>query len=139
MRGRAPSAQVKANRAQVGIFRQKGPGLYYVGAGTGLTNVQGVADFSLASPADGAVVSVDGLRLSWNRLEEAGFYRIEIETEEGEVVLNAILPATASAYRAPSWLKDRLRGGHLRWRVIALDREGKPLRETLRRSLRIEG
>lgn len=112
---------------------------YYVGAGTGLTNVQGVADFSLASPADGAVVSVDGLRLSWNRLEEAGFYRIEIETEEGEVVLNAILPATASAYRAPSWLKDRLRGGHLRWRVIALDREGKPLRETLRRSLRIEG
>jgi hypothetical protein len=110
---------------------------YYVGAGTGLAARQMGTAFSLASPGDGAVVSMSGLEFVWSKDEEAAFYRIELQDSEGKLILNAILRAPVSTYRAPSWVTARLADGQLYWRVIALDRDGKLLRETPHRLLRI--
>ncbi|PYT09143.1 MAG: hypothetical protein DMF60_03170 [Acidobacteria bacterium] len=111
---------------------------YYVGAGTGLISAQIGSDFSLASPADGAVVSSgSSLAFTWNGIEEAAFYRIELQDSQDKLVLSATLPANVRNYRAPSWLSDRLSDGRLFWRVVALDRSGNTLRETPRRLLRI--
>ena len=111
---------------------------YYVGAGTGVSAAEPSSKLSLASPDEGAVLSPgDSLDFSWNGVEEAVFYRIEIEDLQGKLVLSAIVETSARAYRAPSWLKDRASDGRFKWRVVALDRGGKSLLETPRRLLRI--
>ncbi|HWP41826.1 MAG TPA: hypothetical protein VNO14_01230 [Blastocatellia bacterium] len=107
---------------------------YYVGAGTGLITAQAGAPFSLASPDDGALVSQGSiLEFSWNAADGAAFYRIELQDSQSKLVLSATLTASVRAYRAPSWLKDRIANGRMHWRVVALDARGQPLRETPRR------
>jgi hypothetical protein len=51
-------------------------------------------------------------------------YELQIETSDGQVVLNALLARGAVRYSAPPWLAERADGKPLRWRVVALDAGG---------------
>lgn len=95
-------------------------------------------DLALLTPADGAVL--DGSRVidfAWTGSRDAAVYRLEIADTAGNPVLSALVPVEVSGYRAPSWLRDRASQDALRWRVIALDIDGRPLRFTGWRSLTV--
>ena len=104
----------------------------------------GSKSLGLLSPDESAVVSVSKpIDFSWSEVEGAAYYRLELEYTSGEVLLSAVVPyGAASFYRAPSWIGERaLKGGSgpadIRWRVMALDEQGKTLAETSRRLLRL--
>lgn len=87
-------------------------------------------------PEDRALPRNRPVDFSWAETPQAAFYRLEVENATGTPILSAVLPAGKTSYRAPSWLKDRAGDGSLRWRVLAIDRVGSPIAETLWRGLR---
>ncbi|HXG65159.1 MAG TPA: hypothetical protein VNO70_08625 [Blastocatellia bacterium] len=111
---------------------------YYVGSGSAPLPVASSGGFALVSPDENAVLSLNSpIELRWSEMPGAVFYRVEIEDLQGQPVLQAIRLPGAPTYQAPSWLGEKLGGNSLRWRVVALDRNGKALGETPRRILRL--
>jgi hypothetical protein len=113
---------------------------YYVGGGTGVAAIEDAkGKFALIRPADRAVFAEnDFVDFNWSAIEGAAFYRLEVETEQAAPVLSAIALGGINTYRAPSWLKEKVGGEPLRWRVLAFDQSRNQIGETLRRSLRFE-
>lgn len=112
---------------------------YYVGASTGQLAAQTKPWASVLSPDDNAVVAADAqLEFTWSEAEGAAFYRIDIHDAQDNPVLSAVLPQAIRSYRSPSWLKDKLGGGVLKWRVVAFDKTGKQSNETPMRRLRFD-
>jgi hypothetical protein len=70
------------------------------------------------------------LSFSWTPHAGAQFHRVEIQEPDGAALLAAVLPASLSAYDAPVWLRDRLAGPSLRWRVVALGTAGRVIGST---------
>jgi hypothetical protein len=58
----------------------------------------------------------------------ADFYRVDLETLEGEALLSALLPRTARRYEVPAWLATRAADRAIRWRVVGLAADGAHLR-----------
>ena len=86
---------------------------------------------ALVFPLKNAAVDVNQpLVFTWRELPEAKFYRLEILDEQGARVFSALTDATVSSYRAPSWFRDRFGTKNLKWRVTALDENGKTIRQT---------
>jgi hypothetical protein len=107
---------------------------YYVGSGTGLTATNGRPE--LFGPDDNAVLQArSGLQFRWAQVEGASLYRIELRDADESLVMSAVTLG-GTAYDAPSWLKDRLKDGVLKWRVVAFDAAGKQLSESPTRRLR---
>ncbi len=69
-------------------------------------------------------------------IDNATTYRLEVEDLQGNPTISAILTTGIGAYRAPSWLKDRVRDTVVRWHVIAFGQAGKQIAQTDWRSLR---
>jgi len=67
----------------------------------------------------------------------AAFYRLEVEDENGKLILSAMLKSSVRNYRAPSWLKSKVTSGDLRWRVVALVRAGQYIGETEKRKFQL--
>jgi hypothetical protein len=109
---------------------------YYVGSnGTGPGTGTGVVGPRAVSPEDNSEArSGDTLDFQWSDGEGAAFYRIDIADLRERIVLSAIFPPGVGKYRAPSWLKDKVKDG-LRWRVVALDEGGSVTAETPWRKL----
>ena len=123
-----------------------------VGAGPGIVHAGAVAGFPMpvlryivgsheSSPTTGA----GGLELllpesettnsfaqavdfSWVELRQAATYRLEIQDEKQQMVHAALIQSGVGTYRSPSWLIDKIPGGHFQWRVIAFDAAGNPVR-----------
>jgi hypothetical protein len=106
---------------------------YVVGAGsselsatvasTQLKTLTPVADATL-----GAGAPID---FSWTEMSRsAAFFMVDVESSAGDKVLSAILPRGPAAYRAPSWLKEKISDGKFRWRVVALDLLGTEVART---------
>jgi hypothetical protein len=115
------------------------------GAGAGTVHTGGVAGFPLPVlryyvRGDGAehgsglrgLMPDDGLMLvpgartdfSWTPVERAAYYRLELVTADDDApLLSAVVPASLTVYRAPSWLAERITEA-ARWRVVALDAAG---------------
>jgi len=78
----------------------------------------------------------------WFPIPQAVTYRLEVVDLQGNPIISAILPGNSTKpgntlnYRAPSWLKDRVRDTIARWRVLAFDELGKQIDQTDWRSLR---
>jgi hypothetical protein len=70
------------------------------------------------------------LIFSWKPLSEASVYQLEVFNEQEQRILSALLPASLTSYRAPSWLAQKKGGGELRWRVVGLDNSGKAIVQT---------
>jgi len=128
-----------------------GSNLAAVGAGPGFVNSGAVAGFPLpvlhyfVGPAGSGSASAlttlapvdnknflptEPIDFAWVDVESGAFYRLEIVDLNDKPLMSAMLPANSGTYRAPSWLRERASGGSLRWRVCALDKEGKQIAES---------
>lgn len=67
---------------------------------------------------------------SWKPLEAAALYRLEIVNNQEKRILSAILPASVAVYQAPSWFQQNFSAERLRWRILALDNNGKNIAQT---------
>ena len=74
----------------------------------------------------------------WSLVAQAATYRLEVADLQGNPIVSAIVLSGVDTYRAPSWLKDRVRDTVARWRVVAFDQAGRPVAQTDWRSLRFE-
>jgi hypothetical protein len=107
---------------------------YLVGGSTGQIATSSLSP--LAPADDAALAPGDVVEFKWSEMEGTTVYRVEVEDSNNNLVMSAIVLPGAGAYRAPSWLKEKASGGTVRWRVVAVAGNGKPLGETPRRRLR---
>jgi hypothetical protein len=107
---------------------------YFVGGDVGN---QQIGTLALLAPNDMAVLPVDNaVEFRWSDAPQGAFHRLEIETTDGKFILSALFPSKTGIYHAPPWLKEKAGGAVLRWRIVALDKSGKPIDETRWRSLK---
>lgn len=112
---------------------------YYVGSGRAIGT--GTAGLALLVPEAAAELPYgEPPTFSWTEARAAVLYRLEVESEEGEAVLSALLEPGVASYAAPAWFADRLGpSGAFRWRVLALGPDGETLERTEWRRGRIGG
>ena len=113
---------------------------YYVGNGdySQSVAVSGAA-LTLLFPDDRAVLPRDKpVDFNWTVIDNAASYRLEVQDLQAKPILSAILVSGVGAYRAPSWLKDRVGDTVMQWRVIAFDQAGRQISETEWLSLRFQ-
>ena len=93
---------------------------------------------ALVLPADGVLMPSDKpVDFKWTEIEGAAAYRVELQDSQAIQILSAVMLPGAGSYRAPSWLKDKSPDGKLRWRVVAIDGNGKQVAETAWRDLQL--
>ena len=99
---------------------------YFVGAGeSGLSPVRG-ARFEQLLPRAGSSLERGGrLQFSWVELPAASYHRLEIQRLDGQPVHSAIVARGAGMYLTPPWIAERADSSALRWRVVALDANGR--------------
>jgi hypothetical protein len=111
---------------------------YVVGGGDNTRNASTANSFELLLPRDGvAIPANEPIDFAWAASPQAAFYRLEIEDENGKLILSAMLKSSVRNYRAPSWLKSKVTNGNLRWRVVALGRAGQHIGETEKRKFQL--
>ncbi len=111
---------------------------YVVGGGDNARNASTANSFEQLLPRDGVTIPANQpIDFAWGAAPQAAFYRLEIEDENGNPILSAMLKSTVRNYRAPSWLKSKVTAGNLRWRVVAMDRAGQSVGETEKRKFQI--
>lgn len=114
------------------------PFRYYVGNSESEILIKKEGQLQLLLPSENAkLTSADQIDFSWVEVKQAGVYRLEAKDSQGQLVLSAFLQSGVGTYRAPSWLKDKLSDGELRWRVVALNFSGKEIQESDWRILKI--
>lgn len=116
------------------------PALRYIVGGERSAPVDDAApgDLRLLAPAEGAAVPVATVNLAWTGLPQADVYRVEIESLSRTRVLSALVPGAVAAYRVPPIVKDKVPDGQVRWRVVALDVNGREIRTSAWRGMRVE-
>jgi len=112
------------------------PTLRYVVGTASTSATTGVDAFRLLAPAaDARLTPGQRVTFAWSVHTNVKMYRLEIETRDGERVLEAYAPDEARRYQPPSWLLERANGRPLRWRVLALGADGRPVARTAWRPL----
>jgi hypothetical protein len=108
---------------------------YFVGSGEGARSVA-ARELRLVAPDDAATVHGGGsfIWMPWSR---AARYRLEIATLDGATLFEAVVHGNRSEYQSPPFLPERTGGGALRWRVRALDAEGRELARSAWRAVTI--
>jgi hypothetical protein len=90
---------------------------------------------SLLLPGEGMEVGAGSpVNFSWITIPEATAYRLELRSDSAEI-LNAVVGAGTAAYTTPPWAL-REPGTELRWRVVALDAQGRGVARSEWRGLR---
>jgi hypothetical protein len=116
------------------------PVLRYVvtrGGGSELAERIGPAKVAMLEPIEGATARPgEPVDFRWQEDAQASYYRLEVMDTEDRSILAASLPAGVLDYRSPPWLAERAPGGTVRWRIVALDLGGDPIRQTEWRELR---
>ncbi|MCW5620483.1 MAG: hypothetical protein KIS79_05180 [Burkholderiales bacterium] len=100
---------------------------YYVGGPGDLAALQAGAsgDLQLLLPPPGAqLAGGDVVRFSWVETPRAALYRLEVEAD-GTTLLSALVTPGPADYAAPPWLTQDRAGTQLRWRLVAVDGQGK--------------
>jgi hypothetical protein len=112
------------------------PTLRYVVGTSSTLRTTGLHAFRLLAPAaDARVNPGQAVTFAWSLQTSVKMYRLEIETRDGERVLEAYVPAESRLYHPPSWLFERANGRILRWRVLALGADGGTVARTAWRAL----
>jgi len=109
---------------------------FFVGAADQLAAIAArpLASVELLSPGVAeAMPSGQPPRFTWLDIEGAALYRLEVEGD-GQPVLAAYVKPLIGQYTAPAFLRDQPAAA-LRWRVVALDAQGRPLGQSEWRSL----
>jgi hypothetical protein len=99
---------------------------YFVGAGeSGLAPLRGAA-FGQLLPLAGSSLDRGGrLQFSWVELSGAAYHRLEITRVDGQPVHSAIVARGAGMYLTPPWIAERADSSAMRWRVVAIDPNGR--------------
>jgi hypothetical protein len=111
---------------------------YVVGAGNSdLSETIASTQLRALTPIADAAIAGDGpIDFTWAESGmRAAFFRVEIESDSGEV-LSAIVPRGPASYHAPSWLREKTGSAPLKWRVTALDLLGREVSRTEWRNLK---
>ncbi|MDQ2979371.1 MAG: hypothetical protein M3R62_09125, partial [Acidobacteriota bacterium] len=87
--------------------------------------------------AGAAVPSGTPLDFSWTQASDALLYRLEIADGEGKEVFSALLQQGIGSYRAPSFLREKGTNGKLRWRVVVIGPENRPVAASEWREVRL--
>lgn len=108
---------------------------YFVGSGP---DSQLMNQLVLLTPADNGIRRMDQpIDFSWPDFQQAAFYRLELTDTKANIILSALVLPGVRTYRAPSWLKEKAVNDILRWRVVALDKEGSSIGKTQWHTLRL--
>ncbi len=111
---------------------------YYVGNSRSDILTEKEGKLALLLPAENATLTPPApIDFSWVEVRQAAMYRLEAKNSQGQLVLSAFVQSGTTTYRAPSWLKDKLPDGELRWRIVALNFSGKEVQTSDWRSLKI--
>ena len=129
-----------------------------VGAGTTVVHSGGVAGFAmpvlryvvgstppaavhaggvtLLTPDEASVVPA-GLHvdLAWRDGSGAALYRVEVQNSTGELIGDALVQPGTGVYRVPPFVRDKVTDKRIRWRVVALDAQGRPVGASAWRSI----
>jgi hypothetical protein len=97
---------------------------YYVGNSSN-TAIQQITQADLA--ADSLFFPIT---LRWKGVQDAKLYRLEIEDDQKKKVFSAVVLPTIRDYQIPSFVRELAAAKSLRWRVAAIDAEGKTLEES---------
>ncbi len=115
---------------------------YFVGvAGTPASRPpRDIIPITLLAPAAFADTGTGAVNFQWMPIEGAQFYRLEIE-ESGSLVFAARVRAGADSsntYQAPPMLRQQTAGLFTRWRLMALDAQGRPVGQSEWRGLKLD-
>ena len=105
---------------------------YFVGSGDGAAT--GGRALRLLAPDDAALVN-GSASFSWMPWAQSARYMLEIAKADGPLVFEAVVDGRTPEYQSPPFLAERTTGGALRWRVRALDAEGRELARSAWRAL----
>lgn len=112
---------------------------YVVGSGLAIDPdpiaAQGSLQLLAPLPDDSVAVAGPGPVFTWQSHPHASLYQLEVQASDGETLLAALVQGPVSAYRAPSFLGERVTGRTARWRVTAVDAAGRELARSDWRSL----
>jgi hypothetical protein len=104
---------------------------YFVGAKSNTGSVAAARALQLLSPALDSVIGRDSVfTLRWIPLEGSFFSRIELQGADGKELLTALQRRGVVDYEVPPLVAERAAGTLVRWRVSALDMEGKVMRQS---------
>lgn len=111
---------------------------YYVGTPDKTADFAApVGQLSLMLPGSNARISTGNIEFTWVNIPDTNLYKIELENTQGSV-LSAIVKSSETSYSAPPWLNDQA-GVPLRWRVIAVGKNGATIATSEWRNLVIDG
>lgn len=120
------SARPTVVRGSAGAFRDDGRG--------------DASGFGLRFPLAGTEVEPGvGLTLGWTPRPAAQGHRVELRGSDDTLHFQALVQGGVGSYRIPPWILDGEPGTTLRWRVVALDGEGRELGRTPLREFRLRG
>jgi hypothetical protein len=101
------------------------PVLRYV-VGTAAASDVHAGALTLIAPGDSsALPDPSAVDLVWREGSGAALYRVEVQSSTGELVAAALVQPGTGLYRLPSWVKDKITDRRMRWRVVALDVQGR--------------
>lgn len=110
---------------------------YFVGSGDDIERLAAASSsIRLFAPASDAAVQTGAIEFSWIESEPATLARLEVEAD-GKRVFGAVVRAGIGRYVAPPFFGTEHAGKTLRWRVIALDAEGRETAHSGWQALRI--
>jgi hypothetical protein len=91
---------------------------------------------ALLQPDANAPIPTKQLRFSWQGINEAKGYKLEVKQSD-RLIFSALLSKNTTSYTAPPWLK-KITGSDLTWKVQALKADGSLLTESETRSLQLK-
>jgi len=114
------------------------PVLRYVVGSTPAASVH-AGGVTLLTPGDTGTVPAGGhLDLNWRDDSAAVLYRVEMQSSAGELVGAALVQSGTGVYRVPPFIKEKVTDKRIRWRVVALDAQGRAVSASVWRTVRFE-
>ncbi|MDQ6621179.1 MAG: choice-of-anchor D domain-containing protein [Pseudomonadota bacterium] len=112
---------------------------YFVGSIGGIPGGGTVQAVVLDRPMNGQTIPANQLpQFRWRDVVGASVYRVEIQQEDGDVLLSALVRAGVGTYRAPPFIRERAKSEIQRWRVTAVDVDGTLVGQSAWREVRVQ-
>ncbi len=96
-----------------------------------------VGQLALMLPGSDARIPTGSVEFTWVNIPDTSLYKVELENTQGSI-LSAIVKSTETSYSAPPWLNDQA-GVPLRWRVVAVGKNGATIATSDWRNFVIDG
>jgi hypothetical protein len=93
---------------------------------------------TLLTPEEASVAAPGGqIDLTWRDGSGAALYRVEVQSSTGELVGAALVQPGTGLYRLPPFILGKITDKRFRWRVVALDPQGRAIAVSVWRSVNL--